>query len=101
MGAMAVHVILYREDERVMAHCLEFDLVAQGATVDEAYRNLLDAIELQTQYVHEIGDLDNLIQLAPVRYWQMLTRAEPYVPKSNGWALPELVSHADCSMVRM
>ncbi len=101
MGAMAVHVIMYREDDQVMAHCLEFDLVAQGATYDEAYRNLLDAIELQAQYVHETADLENLIQLAPVEYWQMLAAADPFSPKAAGWFLPSFVSHTDCSTVRV
>ena len=101
MGAMAVHVVLYREEGQVVAHCLEFDLVAQGTTSDEAYRNLLDAIELQVDFTQATGDLENLIQLAPVEYWQMLARAEPYAPKADGWFLPGFVSHTDCSAVHV
>ena len=101
MGSMAVHVILYREADQVVAHCLEFDLVAQGVTSDEAYRNLLDAIDLQAGYTLETGDLENLIQLAPVEYWQMLVKADPYTPKADGWFLPSVLSHADCSMARI
>ena len=86
MGAMAVHVILYRDEGQVVAHCLEFDLVAQGTTSDEAYRNLLDAIELQADFTQATGDPENLIQLAPVEYW----------PKThyNGWRQERMLGAA-------
>ncbi len=86
MGAMAVHVILYRDEGQVVAHCLEFDPVAQGTTSDEAYRNLLDAIELQADFTQATGDLENLIQLAPVEYW----------PKThyNGWRQERMLGAA-------
>jgi predicted RNase H-like HicB family nuclease len=98
MGRLAVHVILYREEDLYLAHCLEFDLVAQGATTDEAFRNLLDAIELQAGYAQETGDWTNLIQLAPLEYWQMLTTAEHFTAEPNGWKWPSVVLHADCSL---
>ena len=101
MGNLAVHVILHREENQYVAHCLEFDLVAQGTTTDEAFRNLLDAIELQVEYSQETGDLENLIQLAPVEDWQRLVKADHYTPKPDGWFLPSLLSHADCSLVRV
>lgn len=46
MKALMVHAVLYREGDLFLAHCLEFDLVAQGDTAEQAYHNLLDAIEL-------------------------------------------------------
>lgn len=100
MEALTVHVILYREEDHYTAHCLEFDLVAQGATTDEAFKNLLDAIELQAAYAQETGDLGNLIQPAPPEYWRMLTTAERFTPRPDGWTLPSILSHTDCSLVR-
>lgn len=84
--------VLYRKDDLFLAHCLEFDLVAQGDTAEQAYHNLLDAIELRTAFVREQGALDNLIQPAPVEYWQMLASAERFTPPANGWQLPSSVS---------
>ena len=99
MKALMVHAVLYREDDLFLAHCLEFDLVAQGETAEQAYHNLLDAIELQTEFVREQGDLDNLIQPAPVEYWQMLASAERFTPPANGWQLPSSVSAVECGLV--
>ncbi len=99
MKALMIHVLLYREEDFYVAHCLEFDLVAQGATTQEAFQNLLDAIELQAAYAQETGDLESLIQPAPREYWQMLAMAERYIPQTNGWKLPAIVSNIDCSLV--
>lgn len=99
MKALMVHAVLYREDDIFLAHCLEFDLVAQGETPDQAYHNLLDAIELQMEFVREHGDLLDLIQLAPIEYWQMLASADRFTPQANGWQLPSLVSAVECGLV--
>jgi predicted RNase H-like HicB family nuclease len=99
MKTLTVHILLYREDDYYIAHCLEFDLVAQGATTHEAFQNLLDAIELQAAYVQQTGDLKNLMQPAPPEYWQMLAIAEPYTPQSNGWTLPAILTDVDCGLV--
>lgn len=100
MKTLTVHVLLYRENALYIAHCLEFDLVAQGGTTHEAFQNLLDAIEIQAAYVQETGDLKNLIQPAPPEYWQMLASAEPYTPQPNGGTLPAILARMDCSLVR-
>jgi predicted RNase H-like HicB family nuclease len=76
MKSLNVHILLYREMDHHVAHCLEFDLVAQGGTKEEAFQNLLDAIELQASYAIEMGDIANLIQPAPPEYWRMLFKAE-------------------------
>ena len=100
MEALTVHILVYREEEHYVAHCLEFDLAAQGATTSEAFQNLLDAIELQAAYAQETGDLENLIQPAPPEYWRLLATAEHYTPQPDGWTLPRILDHADCGLVR-
>jgi len=99
MRELSIHVVLYREESRCVAHCLEFDLVAQGADSLEAFRNLLDAIELQAQYAVEIGDWGLLFNPAPAEYWRMLVEAERFTPDANGWKLPAFVSRVDCSLL--
>ena len=56
---------------------------------------------MQLQFIQQnIGDVENLIQLAPVEYWQKLVTAERYTPKPDGEVWPRFLSHADCSLVR-
>jgi predicted RNase H-like HicB family nuclease len=37
---------IWREDDMFIAQCLEFDLVSQGYTVEEALYNLRESVEL-------------------------------------------------------
>jgi len=94
-----VHIILYREDEHYVAHCLEFDIVAQGNSVKESFQNLLDAVELQTAYALETGDMESLIQPAPPEFWRMLMKSEKKPEISVGLRLPRVFSDIECSVV--
>ncbi len=93
------HIIFYPEDEHYVAHCLEFDLVAQGDNVGESSQNLLDAVELQTAYALETGYLENLIQPAPPEFWHMLLKSEDNHEVSTGLRLPRILSGIECSVV--
>jgi hypothetical protein len=100
MESLSVHIVLSIEDEeRYIAHCLEFDLVAQGENELEAFKNLLDAIEAQTAYALETGDLGHLFSPAPAEYWKVLATAERYVPGTDGWKLPAFISDVECALV--
>ena len=67
-----VHILLYTEDYISIAHCLEFDIVAQGKKKIEALKNLLGAIELQINFALENNDLSSIFTPAPAEYWKML-----------------------------
>jgi hypothetical protein len=95
----SVHIVLYREGDFFIAHCLEFDLAAQGTDAREAFGNLLDAIDLQARYSLEIGDLGNLFNPAPAEYWRLFAQAEPYTPRPDGWRLPDIISAVECGLV--
>ncbi len=99
MKSLMVHTVFYPEDDHYVAHCLEFDLVAQGDSVGESFQNLLDAIELQTAYALETGDLENLIQPAPPEFWRMLLKSEDNPELSRGLRLPRILSNTECSVV--
>jgi predicted RNase H-like HicB family nuclease len=38
--------VIYREDDRYVSLCPELDVASQGATVEEARANLVEAVEL-------------------------------------------------------
>ena len=78
-----INIILYSEDNIQFAHCLEFDIVAQGRKKIEALKNLLDAIELQMDFAIENNDIASIFNPAPVEYWKMLVESKkyPYKPK--------------------
>ena len=100
MISLTVHLLLYPEENWYVGHCLEFDLVAQGTTPLEAFKNVLDAIEVEASYANETGDWSQLFMPAPAEYWRLLAAAESYQPSSNGWHLPAIVSGVECAMVK-
>jgi len=93
-----IHILLYNEDGIQIAHCLEFDIIAQGEKKIEALKNLLDAIELQIGFAVENHDLASIFNPAPVEYWKMLADAKkyPYRPEEKA---PLFISSMDCSYV--
>ena len=97
--ALTVHLLLYHEETWYVAHCLEFDLVAQGKTPLDAFKNLLDAIDVQATYAQEAGDWGQLFVPAPAEYWRLLPTAQPYTPGTNGWHLPAILSGIECAVV--
>ena len=92
-------ILFCPEERRYIAHCLEFDLVAQGKSPLESFRNLLDAIEVQAAYTQETGDLGQLFNPAPAEYWKVLATAGRYVPSADGWKLPVFISSVECALV--
>jgi len=46
---------------RFVARCPELDLVSQGASAEEAKRNLLETIEIQFEEMNELGSLDDFL----------------------------------------
>jgi predicted RNase H-like HicB family nuclease len=67
-----IHIILYSEDDIQVAHCLEFDIVAQGRSKIEALRNLIDAIDIQISFALDNYDLASIFTPAPTEYWKMV-----------------------------
>jgi hypothetical protein len=73
---VSLHVMGYKEKDRCIAHCLEFDLVAEGATHKEARDNLVDLI---FSYLH-FGRERNIEQFAyhpaPKLYWDIFKQIQ-------------------------
>jgi len=62
----------YKDGDLFIAHCLEFDLVSQGATLEEARKNLADLIFSHVQFAAEKDIEDkSLFHPAPSKYWEI------------------------------
>ncbi len=93
-----IHILLYREDDIQIAHCLEFDIVAQGKKKIEALKNLMDAIELQIGFALDNNNLSSIFNPAPAEYWKMLVNARKYSYRPEEKS-PLFISNIDCSYV--
>jgi len=63
---------------RVVAHCLEMDIVAVEDTKPKAILLLKELIEDVVQAARKDGTLDKVFRPAPREYWQQLAHARPY-----------------------
>lgn len=64
-------VLIYKEDEFWIAHCLETDLVAEGASMSQAIDSLIDISNVQIEAAIDEGDLASLFTPAPPDIWRM------------------------------
>jgi len=70
MGRLHFHSVIEKEGELYSAVCLELNVASQGKTVDEAKKNLQEAVELYLEDVLEAGDEKEFIpRPAPEEEW--------------------------------
>lgn len=64
-----LHILNSKEGDYYIAHCLEFDLISQGYTHQEARDNLTDLISSYLQFAKE-KDIEQFAYYpAPKIYW--------------------------------
>lgn len=71
-----VYVIIEKEDDLYSAHCLEFDLVGEGETIDQAQESIIDNIINHITFAISKGLYDKIIDPAPPEYWNKLLHSK-------------------------
>lgn len=66
-----LRIVFYRESQDWIAHCLEFDLVGDGPSKDEAMKGLLEAVRLQVLASVEHDNPRNLFTPADGKFFEM------------------------------
>ncbi|MHB1033495.1 MAG: hypothetical protein ACYC35_01775 [Pirellulales bacterium] len=66
-----LHIVFYKEDNDWVAHCLEFDLVGDGHTKEDAVAALSAAIRIQAEESLKQNNPANLFSPADGKYFQM------------------------------
>lgn len=73
---VALHVLLYPEADRMLAHVLETDTVSDGETPDAALRSVEAALETEFGYdERERSAANGLATPAPTAFWSALKSA--------------------------
>lgn len=79
---LPLRIVFYLEDGDWIAHCLEFDLIGDGPTQQDAMKELAEAIFLQIEASVEHDNPANLFSPADGKFFEMfaagndITRAE-------------------------
>ncbi len=59
---IAFNLRVVRKGKWYIARAPELDFVTQGATVDEAGKNILEVVEMQFEEMKEMGTLDDYLE---------------------------------------
>ncbi|MFH0763356.1 MAG: hypothetical protein V1925_05675 [Candidatus Omnitrophota bacterium] len=73
-GRLHLDVYIEKEKDHYIAHCLDLDLVSQGATEEEAKQELVGLINEQIKYAVENNLEELLVHPAPPEYWKRFYR---------------------------
>ncbi len=65
-----VNVLIKKEDDLFVAHCLEFDIVAVAKTQKQAEEDLQDLVIAQIESAFADNDIKSLFHPAPQRFWE-------------------------------
>jgi len=63
-------ILVKRQDDLWVAHCLELDLVAAAPTEEQAHRDMADIILEQVSYCIANDNMDHLFRSAPTEVWE-------------------------------
>ena len=77
MRKLLLHNLIEKESDIYSAICLELNVASQGETIEEAKKNLQEAVELYLEDVIESGDEQDFIpRPAPMEEWIKFFEAE-------------------------
>ncbi|MCX5829195.1 MAG: hypothetical protein NTV58_14505 [Deltaproteobacteria bacterium] len=68
--SITVNVLIKKEANYFLAHCLELDIVATANSAEEVEKEIIDLIDAQVDYAFAHGNLDNLYHPAPLEVWK-------------------------------
>lgn len=98
-------VLITKEEDLYVAHCLQLDLVATGETLEEAKRNLLDVVEVQINYAFQHDNLEHLFRPVPGEVWKKFFELkskretqpfEQYLMENDDRAFPDMEFQERC-----
>lgn len=69
-SSMVFNILIKKEDEVFVAHCMELDIVATAQSIEEATNDLTDLIVAQIEYAFINDNLDHLYRPAPPEIWR-------------------------------
>lgn len=62
-------ILIKKEDDYFLAHCLQFDIVTTADTLEEVRKGILDLCHAHIGFSHEHDNLDYLFSPAPKEVW--------------------------------
>ena len=71
-----LHVLLTKEDEVVVARCLDFTVSSHGTDIEDALNSLAESIKEYILTAIEDNDIDTIFDPAHSKFWRMFNEWE-------------------------
>jgi len=68
-GRLDLHILIEKEGDLYSVLCLELNVASQGETLEEARKNIREAIEIYLEDVYESDEKEFIPRPAPVEEW--------------------------------
>ncbi len=68
--ALNFNILIEKEEDLFIAHCLELDIVATAETMDQVKKDIIDLMAAQVEYAFSNDNLENLYHPAPPEIWK-------------------------------
>ena len=79
--SMTFNILVKKEDDLWIAHCLELDIVATSPVLKTVKKEIVDLITTQIDYAFNNNNLDNLYHPAPKEVWAQFYKCKDSVEK--------------------
>ncbi|HYN16024.1 MAG TPA: hypothetical protein VES66_09600 [Terriglobales bacterium] len=73
----ALHYLFTHSGKKIVAHCLELDIVTSGPNVEQAEESLNTLVLYQISSCFVSGNFGQLSFKAPIEYWRLHRSAKP------------------------
>jgi hypothetical protein len=98
----ALHYLFtHTHEEKVVAHCLDLDLVVSGTDIDKAEERLNAVVLAQISSCFTAGNFAQLRFKAPNSYWEALSEAKDLSKKHLEVEVPPIVLPVERSVVSL
>ena len=78
-----LHILLTKEDDVIVARCLDFTVSSHGRDDKDALKSLADSLKEYVLSAIEKNSIDSLYDLAHGKYWRMFNELEARQSKMN------------------
>lgn len=68
-NSLVLNVLVKREDDNWIGHCLELDIVATSDDINQLKKDMIDLIVAQVDYAFSHDNLEYLFHPAPKEIW--------------------------------
>lgn len=74
--SIKLNIVVYKEGEEWIAHCLQMDIVASGKSPKAVENDIIDLIKAQMRFAIDNDNVENVFKPAPSEIWRMIGQAK-------------------------